>query len=186
MSGTKHDAGKAPISLIPRESLEGTASVLAFGAKKYAAHNWRGGFDWSRLLDASYRHLTAFTSGEDLDPESGLPHVHHLACCVAFLQAHYESKLGKDDRYKAPVAQPGTLGELVQTFVTTGSTVKAGPIEAGDRVRVKPGREAGMLYKWDVEPGYTDVVHQVIGNTLYFKGATEGGVGFLTERFERV
>lgn len=111
MSGTKHDTGKLPIGLIPQESLRGTAAVLGFGAKKYAAHNWRGGFHWSRLIDAAYRHLGDFNDGIDLDPESALPHIDHLACCVAFLQAHYHSKLGTDDRYKQPV-KPAEAADL--------------------------------------------------------------------------
>lgn len=102
MSGLKYDNGKAPLGLIPYESLQGTAQVLAFGAKKYAAHNWRGGFEWSRLIDAAMRHLHAFNAGEDLDLESGLSHADHAACCIAFLQAHIKSGLGTDNRYKPP------------------------------------------------------------------------------------
>ena len=37
--GLKYDMDKAPMSLLSREALEQTAQVLAFGAKKYAAHN---------------------------------------------------------------------------------------------------------------------------------------------------
>jgi hypothetical protein len=39
----KADQGKAPMSLLDRKWLEVAAQVLAFGAKKYAAHNWRKG-----------------------------------------------------------------------------------------------------------------------------------------------
>ncbi len=63
-------------------------------------HNWRKGFKWTRLIAASFRHLVAIAKGEDIDPESGLPHVDHLACCVAFLSEHHSDKLGQDDRYK--------------------------------------------------------------------------------------
>jgi len=102
MSAVKADAGKAPISLIPRESIEGVAAVLGFGAKKYAAHNWRGGMQWSRLIDAALRHLTAFNDGEDTDPESGLPHLDHAACCLAFLTTYQKQGLGEDNRYRKP------------------------------------------------------------------------------------
>jgi hypothetical protein len=104
VSGTKYDSGKAPLSLIPPEALVAEAEVLAFGARKYAAHNWRGGFEWSRLIDAALRHITAF--GEDKDPESGLSHLAHARCCLGFLIAHEVNGLGHDNRYK-----PGVKGE---------------------------------------------------------------------------
>lgn len=81
--GIKHDNGKAPISFIPSEYIEGTAEVFKFGAKKYAAHNYRKGLAHSRLLDAAMRHILAILRGEELDPESGLPHVYHASCSLA-------------------------------------------------------------------------------------------------------
>lgn len=105
--GTKYDQGKVPISLLDRKALEGVAAVLAFGAKKYAAHNWRGGISYNRLLDAMGRHYLAIVDGEDVDPESGLPHIDHLGCCWMFLSHAMKNKTGRfvDDRYKEPVAQ---------------------------------------------------------------------------------
>lgn len=100
MEAVKFDTGKAPISLIPRSALEAEAKVLAFGAKKYGRNNWRGGMDWSRLIDAAYRHLTAFASGEDFDPETGISHLAHLKCNASFLIEFAEKGLGNDDRYK--------------------------------------------------------------------------------------
>lgn len=64
------------------------------------AHNWRKGFEWTRLIASASRHLMAILKGEDTDPESGLPHVDHLMCCVAFLSSHQKLGYGKDDRYK--------------------------------------------------------------------------------------
>lgn len=98
--GTKHDGGKPPLSLLDRTWLDGTAMVLAFGAKKYAAHNWRAGIAFSRLSDAALRHLTAFIDGEDTDPESGLPHLYHASCCLMFLSNMSETRPDLDDRYK--------------------------------------------------------------------------------------
>lgn len=82
---TKHDKGKAPMSMLPYWGLEEIAQVLAFGAKKYGRDNWRQGMEWSRMLDAALRHLHAMSDGELLDPESGLPHAAHAGCCVLFL-----------------------------------------------------------------------------------------------------
>lgn len=136
MSGTKHDGNKPRPELLSPDALLAIAEVLAFGAKKYDAHNWRKGFEWSRLLGAAQRHLLAFQAGEDKDPESGLPHLAHLGCCVMFLIEHQTRGLGTDDRYKQPAPskkeftnpplcedddptvrfEPRTLQQLAETY----------------------------------------------------------------------
>lgn len=96
----KHDIGKTPCELLSPIALLGTAKVLEFGAKKYAAHNWRKGLAYGRIIGAIFRHLLAFMIGEDLDPETGLPHVDHLGCEIMFLQELYRTRKDLDDRYK--------------------------------------------------------------------------------------
>lgn len=95
---TKHDNGKPPLSLIPREALALEAQVFAFGAKKYGKHNFKKGMAWSRCLDAALRHIYAFADGEDLDPESGLSHLGHARCCLSMLIYYIENDRGTDDR----------------------------------------------------------------------------------------
>lgn len=109
MGAVKNDKGKAPLSLIPRSALIAEARVMAAGREKYTAHNWRGGMEWSRLLDAALRHITAFNEGQDYDDGEGGTGELHLAnarCCLAFLIEYHEQGLGTDDRFKAPVAPP--------------------------------------------------------------------------------
>lgn len=96
----KFDQGKAPMSLLSSEALHQTAMVLAFGKEKYAAHNWRGGFEWSRPLSAALRHILAFQDGEDRDPESGLSHLAHAMCCLMFLLEFEKTHRELDDRWK--------------------------------------------------------------------------------------
>lgn len=98
--GVKHDNNKPPIDLVDAEFIEGLAKVLGFGATKYARHNWRNGITYSRLIAAAYRHLGAINKGENLDDESGEPHVYHLACCVQFLSWMLTHRKDLDDRYK--------------------------------------------------------------------------------------
>jgi len=83
--GTKHDQGKPPMGLLPGLALVEVAKVLEFGAKKYSPNNWRTVKPGSRYLDAALRHLHAHADGEDNDPESGLSHLAHAACCVLFM-----------------------------------------------------------------------------------------------------
>lgn len=98
--GAKYDADKPPMALLDPHFLTGIATVLGFGVKKYAAHNWRSGIEYSRLISAAYRHLGSILDGEDIDEESGLPHAHHLGCTIMFLASMMETRPDLDDRWK--------------------------------------------------------------------------------------
>jgi hypothetical protein len=97
--GVKHDAGKPRMDLLPPEALREIAAVLALGAEKYDAHNWRKGFAYSRLIAAALRHVFAWVGGENTDPESGKSHLAHAACCLMFLITFEQTRAGTDDRY---------------------------------------------------------------------------------------
>ena len=98
--GRKDDAEKIPYDLLPRPALDEISKVLAFGAKKYSRYNWRSGIVYSRVLAACLRHVHAFNDGEDLDPETGLSHLAHAGCCIAFLLTYIKEHPECDDRYK--------------------------------------------------------------------------------------
>lgn len=100
-SGVKHDQDKADMSLLSNVALLKVAQVMNFGKKKYSAHNWRGGFVWSRPLAAAARHLFAYIGGEDKDPETGISHLAHACCCLFFVLEFEETHKELDDRYKA-------------------------------------------------------------------------------------
>lgn len=99
--GTKFDDEKTRLDLIPPAAIEGVGLVLTFGAKKYAAYNWAKGIHYSRILGTIKRHLLAIEKGEDVDPESGLLHIDHVACNAAFLQTfqRYDRYKKFDDRF---------------------------------------------------------------------------------------
>lgn len=101
--GIKHDAEKPRMDLLDPDFLEGTAQVLTFGARKYEASNWRKGINTSRLIAAAYRHLGEVNKGNDIDPESGIPHVYHLACNIQFLSWMLKNRPDMDDRWVSPV-----------------------------------------------------------------------------------
>lgn len=98
--GVKHDQEKPDMSLLSSSAILKVAEVMTFGKKKYGSHNWRNGIAWSRVLAAALRHLFAFLSGEDKDPETGLSHMAHLGCCVMFLLEYEDTHKNLDDRYK--------------------------------------------------------------------------------------
>lgn len=100
--------------LIPYEALAEIARVYGMGAKKYDLHNWRKGYDWGLSYAAMMRHATQFWQGEDLDQESGLPHMAHAAwhclTLLTFMQEHRDL----DDRFSTVQQR-----EAVQTLSET-------------------------------------------------------------------
>ena len=103
-AGVKDDSAKPPMHLIDGYALEQLANVLAFGAEKYAPHNWRKGLAQTRLISAAMRHLSAFNGGQDTDPETGLHHAAHAMCCCMFMVWMSANKPQFDDRYKGDAA----------------------------------------------------------------------------------
>jgi hypothetical protein len=83
--GVKYDDGKVGLHLLPVRGLVMIAMVLDFGASKYLPHNWTKGIAYSRIYRACLGHLWDWWTGEECDPESGLPHLAHLGCNVLFL-----------------------------------------------------------------------------------------------------
>lgn len=102
-TGKKFDTGKPRMELLSGIALQEVAKVLAFGATKYDAHNWRGGLKWSRILGAALRHIFAYLGGEDKDPETGLSHIAHAACCMMFLLEYEVTHKELDDRFKSEI-----------------------------------------------------------------------------------
>ncbi len=102
-AGIKHDQDKVQLDLLSHIWLMGVGKVLSFGARKYAAHNWRKGISRSRLLGACLRHVFAYLGGEDTDPETGLLHLHHASCCLMFASELHETRPDLDDRYKGAI-----------------------------------------------------------------------------------
>ena len=84
-----------------------------FGAKKYARDNWRLGFKYTRSAAALKRHYVLFMAGEDLDEESGLPHLAHMACCLEHLLNDYLYHPENDDRSKLSPEKLAILKELI-------------------------------------------------------------------------
>jgi len=102
-SGARFNNGKPDFSLIPLVTLEDEARVWEYGKKKYAAWNWAKGMPWSVPFACAVRHLSAWQRGEDLDPESGLPHLAHVACNIRMLTLYSKTYPEGDDRPKGKI-----------------------------------------------------------------------------------
>ena len=93
----RYNSGKPQLSYIldAMPALKNMVAVMEFGTSKYERNNWKKGFTKEALLDSLLRHVDAFYSGEDIDPESGEPHVGSIMCNAMFLAYHF----GKDSEY---------------------------------------------------------------------------------------
>lgn len=82
----KADAGKPQLHLVPTEIINCIARVREFGNKKYKDSNSWKRVEKERYIDAMFRHLLKYVNDNNsVDEESGMPHLWHLACNVAFL-----------------------------------------------------------------------------------------------------
>lgn len=82
----KADHGKLQLTLVPREIIRAIARIRMYGTEKYHnPDNWRN-VSAERYRDAAYRHFLSYLDDPaGVDEESGLPHLWHLACNIAFL-----------------------------------------------------------------------------------------------------
>ena len=84
----KSDAGKPKLSLVPRQIIYDIAKIREYGNAKYpdgGPDNWKK-VEIERYRDAAFRHFLAYLDDpKGVDKESGLPHLAHLACNIAFL-----------------------------------------------------------------------------------------------------
>ena len=82
----KADQGKPHPSYVPVALIEGVMAVREVGTKKYGdPDNWKQ-VEPERYHQAMLRHiLAAWNDPYKIDPESGLPHIAHVATNIAFL-----------------------------------------------------------------------------------------------------
>lgn len=99
-TGAQKGTKDARYDLIPVPALDALARLYGKGAKKYAEHNWRLGYEYSKSYAAAQRHMNAFWSGEDIDPETGIPHTicasFHMFALTTYMTEHPEF----DDRFE--------------------------------------------------------------------------------------
>ena len=82
----KADAGKVQLTLVPRQILFDVARVREYGLKKYGEREAWKDVEIQRYRDAAFRHFMAYLDEPGgVDVESGLSHLSHLACNIAFL-----------------------------------------------------------------------------------------------------
>ena len=95
--GLKHDGGKPRLDLVPPEIIEAVGTVMTFGAQKYGEASYKQ-VDPKRYRAALMRHICRWLKDpHGVDSDSGLPHLWHIACNVAFL-CELDCKDEKDNK----------------------------------------------------------------------------------------
>lgn len=86
----KYDQGKPRLDLVPPGIIEAVGVVRTYGSEKYnTADGWQN-VEPERYTAALMRHLCKFLRNpRGKDEESGLPHLWHMACNIAFLIEMY-------------------------------------------------------------------------------------------------
>ena len=139
----KADAGKPRLALVPPAIIEAVGAVRTFGTQKYGdAENWRQ-VEPARYRDALMRHLCAYLRNPaGVDVESGLPHLAHAACNVAFLL-----ELERRDGNTLPDAMPHMAEKRTEMAISDTKTENA----VNGRVRKKTSLKTRFRAKREFE-----------------------------------
>ena len=78
---SKEIKGKEKLRLIPRKAMVAGARVREYGIDKYNGDNYQQ-VPAIEFVDATLRHIYKYLEGQQIDPESGLPHLHHALCSM--------------------------------------------------------------------------------------------------------
>ncbi len=94
--------GKVPLDYLEPVALIAEAHVMKHGADKYGRRNYRDTpMKMSVYVGALLRHTLAWSLGEDIDPESGQPHLAHIRACCAVMLGAIDAGVAVDDRLDA-------------------------------------------------------------------------------------
>lgn len=124
--GVKFDAGKIRMDLVPQDAIMAIAAVFTYGAIKYDDWNWAKGMRDGRIDAAYERHRAAYLLGEELDDESGLPHLWHMGCCVLMRISAQLRGVLKDDRDTNVLALHDVMERFTLDMKDPRNTVKNG------------------------------------------------------------
>lgn len=128
----RYNAGKPRYGLIPTGALRDVAEVYTRGAAKYTitdvngntiedgANNWRKGLNWMDMIDSVQRHIEAWKTGEDIDPDLGTKHLANAAWGLLGLLEYYRIHPEFDNRLHPYLQQPSIgldIDEVICSWV---------------------------------------------------------------------
>lgn len=99
-TGGEKGVKMARFDLLPTGPLWEVAELYGEGASKYADHNWRNGYEYSKSFAALMRHAWSWWNGEEIDPEMGKSHMAAVVFHAFALMEFHENFPEFDDRFK--------------------------------------------------------------------------------------
>lgn len=157
--------------LIPADPLRLLARHYGVGAKKYDDDNWRKGYDWRLSFAALNRHLWQFWAGEDVDPETGTPHMIAVAwhgftlAEFAAIHPEFDTRLKTLDERAVrqpadelpPLPKGATWGDFVRLAAEQAAVVQRVVDQLGDDERGAEWTDVdGDRWRWvDTPPDDT-------------------------------
>lgn len=103
---------KVPLHLVPAAGIIYEAMAFKEGARKYGPYNWRDkAVEAMTYIGGCFRHMQAYLDGENIDPESGYPHIAMARACLGILADATETGNLIDNRPKH-----GAASELLDRF----------------------------------------------------------------------
>ncbi len=101
---------KVAMHYVPPALLIYAALAFKEGVRKYGAYNWRSTrVEAMTYIGAVMRHVSAYLDGEDIDEESGKPHLALAIACLGILADTTEGGMLIDNR-----PPPGPAGSLIR------------------------------------------------------------------------
>lgn len=88
------------LTLYPPEIIVALGELYKIGARRYADRNWEKGMDWGQAYSALQRHLLKWLMGEEIDPETGSPHLVAATWNCITLYTYSMRGVGTDTRAK--------------------------------------------------------------------------------------
>lgn len=97
---------------VPPAAILYASLAMNNGGQKYGFYNWRDKeVVFSVYYSAAMRHMFSLLDGQELDPESGLPHLAHAMACLAIIIDAKEAGKLVDDR---PL--PGAAAKVLEAW----------------------------------------------------------------------
>lgn len=98
--GLHKDDGKPRVEFIRPEFILAMAEHLTkCMPAKYPDYNWTNGIDFTKLYNSIQRHLLAWYSGQDKDPETNTHHLISMCCNAMFIYMYQQWHMDSfDDR----------------------------------------------------------------------------------------
>ena len=109
---------RVPFSTVPIVPVAEVGLAMLEGALKYGRHNYRvSGVRSSVYYDAALRHLARWWEGEDIDPDSNLPHITKAIASLIVLRDAQINGMEVDDRPPAMREWVTELNQKAQELV---------------------------------------------------------------------